>query len=339
VSIYANTVNSIAGAAIINVPINVGTAAAQGNAQQPLPGSGLHTIHSVQEVPASAENTVTLRITTDADSRYVWVSIDGGYRLATLAQSGAQNIWEVSYRPNVFAPHTVQVNAFSAYVADPARAVQSFPVNLTAPFVRPTNPSITQQIRAVPSTIDYNERSTITVRTNADVEFVWANIDGERVNARRGNSTATQRTWTIETPRTSRTENINVYANTTDTTAGAATGTIRVNVRDRWSTNWDGNVTIRSAWASPTSLSPWQTLTVEATTNREAENVWIILPNGQRRDLSVTSTVSNERTWRLTITPGDHEMRSGGHNIRMYANSGTGTSNADSRNFWVEITN
>jgi hypothetical protein len=340
--IHANTVNAVSGAATLSVPINVGSTVVQGgNVQQPFLGTAAHTIYSVAEVPASAENTVTLRITTDTASRYVWIYVGGAdpYRLANLVQSDTRNIWEVSYRPNVFAPHTVQVNAFSAYLADPSRAIQNVPVNLTAPFIRAASPSITQALRASPNTIDHDGRSTITVRTNPDVEYVWATVDGTRVDATRGASTVNQRTWTIETPRMTRSETIRVYANTTNTATGADTSTIRVTVRERWETDAIGAVAIRSAWLSPNHLASWQNLTVDVTTNRETENVWIVLPNGQRRNFTLTySSASGDRNWRMSFIPSSYGMQIGGQNIRVYANRGSGTNSMDSRTLWVDIT-
>jgi len=308
VRIYANTTNTATGAAFINIPVAVNASAQQPMGQQ----SSRHRIYSVTETASTTPNTVTLNVVTDAAARSMWIRLGADrYILGTLvSQTPTQINWQVTYRPlGQFAAHYVQVSANHAYVADQFVVSQNFLVNPVAPAPSPTpapasTPFISRTSIAS-NALNFGERTTITVRTNLDVAHVWAEVDNRRVNARRGSSTATARTWTIDVS-PNRTQTITIFANSTNSERGADTDSIRVTVRD--SAPEIDSVVIRNSL-----ILFGQMTTIDVRTNAEVNYVWAIV-DGQRISGRRDSTSSNTRTWVIDVMPERSQS------IRVYAN-------------------
>jgi len=342
VVVHANTINAQEGAATLTIPVTVQAPAAQQpvTPQQPQQQQGRHRIDSVTEIEATQQNSVTLRITTDSASQVVWISpAPGRYMQATRRDtSGDQTTWEITYRPQQFAPHQIQVSANHAYLLDGNEATQTVSINLAAPFVQPLQPMISR-VTASPSTVDRHERTTITVRTNPDVEFVWATINGRRESARRGTTSATARTWTFENVRPDQSQTIRVYANTTDNTAGAATDSVRINVRE------DENpriVTTPHADRTVLSLQGWhgwnEATFIEVRTNAAASHVWAITDRGEITAHRHTTASNNEQIWRINVSR--HDFTHTGHrSVTIRANTTRTVSGSDSRTINFEIVN
>ena len=308
VMIYANTTNTTDGAAAINIPIIVN------DAVQPVPGQvSRHRIYSVTEVASTAANTVTLNVVTDAAAHSMWIRLgpDRYIRGTLVSRTPTQNNWQVTYRPSQFVSHSIQVSANHAYVADSFVVSQNFLVNLTAPAPAPSptpTPATTAFISRTSissSALNYGERATITVRTNLDATHVWAEVDNRTVNARRGASTATARTWTIEIS-PNRTQTITIYANTSNSTRGADTDTIRVTVRD-------AAPEINSVIIRNSLILFGQMTTIDVRTNAEVNYVWAIV-DGRRVSGRRESSTSSTRTWVIDVSPERSQS------IRVYAN-------------------
>jgi hypothetical protein len=305
------------GASIISVPITVqGTDAVVHSPG----GQGVHHIFDIVEIPANASNEVALRITTNETPNFVWISIGAGRYLqaSRTSEGGGQAFWEVTYRPTQFVPHTIQVSANAQYLVDQHIATQSFSVNLVAPFVPVAAPRITS-VSARPTTIDAGDRTTVTIRTNLDAEHVWLEVDGRRVNARRGNSTATTRTWTAEV-RPDRTQNVRIYANATNVEQGAATDTVRITVRDRT----DSNARIISATLRATTIRHGDVTYIDVRTNDYVTNVWATI-DGARVVGSQHDRVAGHRYWNIRVWA--HESQT----IRVYASTTNHVDDADVR--------
>ncbi|MCL2400168.1 MAG: hypothetical protein FWC91_10580 [Defluviitaleaceae bacterium] len=322
VIVYANSANVVAGASIVSIPITVnGTEGFVSST-----GQGVHHIYSITETEASQPNTVTLTIVTNAAPQFVWAHIGGGRYVQAnrISQTASQATWEMSYRPPQYVAHTIEVSANHAYIIDETIVSQSFSVALAAPFVPLVSDASISRVTISPSTVDYRGRATITVRTNHEAEHVWAEVDGRRVNATRGSTTATLRNWTIEV-RPDETQTITVYANTTNDTQGADTETVRVTVREE-------QPRITNLSLTRNSIRPGEWTTINITTNNEVEHVWANV-DGTRRNASRESSTSNTRTWRIDIQPNNSQQ------ITVYANRTNNNSGADSDRISVNVNN
>jgi hypothetical protein len=305
VVVHANNINAFDGAATASFPINVqggvqggGTGVVQPGVPVPLPQPTGHQIFDIQETPAPGPDTVTLTIVTNETPGEVWIVADG-YRFhrATLVSEGAgQRTWTVSYNPSLYVRHQVQVSANHAYVLDHYVVSQNFDVNLAAPYVPyvPAAVASINRVNASPATVNTGDRTTITVVTNRDTEFVWAEVDDRRVNARRGNRSATTQSWTMEVS-PARTQTVIVYANTENISQGAVTDSVRITVQE-------ARPRIYNARLDRTQIERDQWTTIDIRTNVEVEHVWAIV-DGRRENARRGSIVSGERTWVLDIRP------------------------------------
>ena len=331
IHVHANTVEQLEGAAVVSIPITVnaagGAVAQPGNVGQ---GAQGHQIISITEIEATAANEVSLSIVTNDTPREVWivVSAAGGdrfHRAVVVSQGDGRITWRVNYRPPTFTPHTVAVFANELYQLNGLEVTQSFNVNLVAPFIPPVNPAIIN-VSARPTNIDYRDTSTITVRTNTDVEYVWAYVDGRRVNARRGAFAATQRTFTLDV-RPDSTQTIRIYANSTNSSEGANHDSVRITVRDRRS-----DPRIDSVNLSHTNIRPGEMTTIEVRTNADTEHVWVVV-EGIRVNLQRGASTSTTRNWSANIWPGRSES------IRVYAGRTSTDSDADRSSIWINVGN
>lgn len=293
--VYANTVNAIEGAATVSIPVAVGAGTAH---VTPGVTGGQHRIYSITETTATAVGEVVLTVVTDAAAGSVWVSQNNRYfQGRQISQTGTQRTWEVAYRPQQNVRHNVQVSANHSYVLDTLMASQTFDVRLVAPFVPPTRPEI-RSVSPTSRTIDDRERLNINVRTNLDVEHVWAMVDGSRVNARRGTSTATLRNWTIEI-RPDRTQDVWVYANYTNDTSGAVRERVRVTVRDRWESDARIDRVRVNGQSSNVRVGSNEWVDIEVRTSDSVTHVWARV-NGEWRSMSRGSRIGDLREWTLS---------------------------------------
>jgi hypothetical protein len=328
VIIYANAIEAMEGASAVIIPITVGAAAAEAAPTQPMQQQ-MHRIYSVEETTAPAPNTVTLTIVTNEAPQFVWIGLGSNqYLQGTLvSRTDTQATWEITYRPPQFVPHQAQVSANHAYVVDEHIATQNITVNLTAPFqqaqraARDTIPTISR-VNASSSNIYFGERTTLTIRTNTIAEYVWAEVDGRRVDAARTNASATTRTFTMEI-RPDRTQTLQVFANTTNNTEGAATERITISVGG-------AEPRIDSANASRTEINWGETARIDVQTNIEVEHVWAIV-NGSRVNGRRETNTAAARTWTIDVRP-DHSQT-----ITVYANRISDHHGADTRTVRIDV--
>ena len=339
VVVYANAVNAMEGAATITIPINVVHAAGLPQQPTPLPpqGQGVHRIVSVTEIEATQPNSVNLRIVTDDAAQVVWISPSPGRYMQAARVAGSLNTWEIQYRPQTFTPHQLQVSANHAYIVDDNMATQNVSIALSAPFVAPVIPIAITRLSASPSTIDDGGRTDISVRTTGDVRYVWATINGSRVNARGSGAAgaAGVRTWEFLNVRPNDTQTIRVYANTTDSTTGAVSDSVRVTVRDAVQ-----EPRINSASANPSSIR-WQggwdeSSTIEVRTNPEVTHVWARVDGGRQAYGTRVSSSGSEHRWEI-IVRASYFQGPGSRNVTVYANTSSSTSGAATRNVNISV--
>ena len=297
ITVIANTVNSISNAATVSIPVTV-----QGGTTQPPvtppPATGALAIHSITETAADRPHHVQLTVVAGLGADYVWVQFDNNrYRRGveqTALRTATTRTWIIDFRPARWATQTVQVSANREYVVGGATN-QNYVLTLAAPYVPIATPTI-QSVSANRRNVAQNETITYTIRTNADVNYVWlTNVNGTRHNATRTSQTANARTWTV-TFAPSGTGQIRIYANTTNTTTGAATRTDNVTVAAH-SVAIVG--TPRANWISNSLVR------VEVTTNHHAGRVWVQLPNGETRNLTHHSgSGTSNREWRADVPVG-----------------------------------
>jgi hypothetical protein len=258
-------------------------------------------IYSVTEVQAIAQNAVTLEVVTGNNSNYAWVRFDGGrYAIGTLlSEEENRRTWQISYRSSQpTLRHTVQVSANRAYVVNGA-ANLTVNIELSSPFVPPVNPAITS-VQARPSSIFAGRATVLTVRTNSDVNYVWAFVDGNRVNARRTAATSTSRTWTLNVA-PAETQAIFVYGNHISTEGGAVSRPANITVIHE-------TATIRSAVARWNSAGTQVQVTV--VTNEAAEWVDLQIPGRATSVAMSERRNTGEITWTAIISP-----QIGWHNV------------------------
>ena len=297
--VYANNTNTITGAATVTIPITVeGTV---GNITQPgLVGgnvAGGLGILSVTETPATQRDHVQLTIVTGANVNYVWVRFDtpGRYRFTNvpISQDATTRTWRLEFQPNHWTAQTVQVSANRVYETTGATNV-NYALTLSHPFITAGNPAI-QAVSHTPNNVAPNSNVTMTIRTNTDVDHVWV-VDAsgrEHTAIRIEPTTIAARTWEV-TFRPERTGTVQVFANRTRSTTGAA-------IRNHNLTIAGQRLVINEARSHWTN---WGTNEAQITvvTNQFAQDVWIVLPDGRNISLNRQGTGSGNRTWSATIT-------------------------------------
>lgn len=319
VTVFANSVNDETGAASVTIPMTVAAAVTPAPIVPapvaptpvapvaplgavvtipPAPANlGPVEIASITETPAPRAGYVQLTVVTGRESNEVWVSYNRpgnqrpGSRWARgtmISQDGTSRTWTIDFRPVTWAVQQVEVGSNRTYSFGGA-SIQLYNLTLAQPFARAANPSIATA-SASPSTVVAGGSTTISVRTNLDVENVWiVTADGASYEARRGTTTATQRNWSV-TFNPVRSGAVAVYANSAHTEVGAARRNVHINVGTQ-------RASIISASAS------WQgthagNLVINVTTNQWAESVWATLPHtNQRIQLNRTDTGAGSRSW------------------------------------------
>jgi|GEM_PF-601023 len=329
VRIFANTNNSTAGAANLTIPITVTsgqtlppattvpatapptTAPAGGNVQHaPL------AIVSITEIPALAPNQIRLEIVTGTGANNVWVRTATSninpntnqrifYRQATRVSHTANTItWHVNLTNLQPMQQTVQVSANTAFVVSGATNA-NFALQHSEPFVAAATPFIfPNTITANPPQVATGGNSVITIITNADVNYVWTTVNGMRVDAVRANPTAPAnafRNWTL-TVAPATTSLITVFANTTNTTTGAISEGITVNVS---ATPVQINSAVAIWYPGNATVNNATEVRILVETNLYATDVWLNV-GGRRLDFDrgISTVSGNTRIWALVAHRG-----------------------------------
>ena len=312
VVIFANTTNTEAGAAQLNIPVTVDFAAA---IVPPLPANptnpvvphgavpaitaiGPISIQAILETTPMAANMVQLTVVTGTATNYVWVRFDGnrtahGHRVASDLTS---QTWVINYQPHFFGPHSVTVysNRSNTWVGAYTRA---FNVVLHQPFIPLAHPVI-QNVTVAPQPVTPGANVTIRVRTSADVGAVWLrDVDGiERVARSIPPTTATQRNWEIVF-RPTRAGSVVIFANSTHTPWGAAQRAEHIAMRGGRATVTHATASRFTCWTLGTAADT----VIRVTTNHFANSVWAVLPNRQVIPLvHVSGAGTSNRVWEVS---------------------------------------
>lgn len=293
ITIVASPTNSITNAALLNIPVTVG--AATPPAQPNIPANvGPLDIVSITETPAISSGFVQLTVVSGIEANEVWVEFNQTQgRQGSFARGQEQlelrtattRTWVINFRPQTWAPQVVRVSANRSYITSGATN-QNYTLTLSAPFVR----AAIQSVEVSRRNLSFGEQTTLTVRTNTDVNYVWlTDMDGVRRNAIRTGQTGSAVSWTITfTPQ--RTGQVVIMANTTNTPGNAAQRTESFTVGG-------GNSTIVNATATRIQGTT-NSVRVEVTTNHFAGRVWVELPNGHRPILNQQSgSGTQNRVW------------------------------------------
>jgi hypothetical protein len=288
VDIYVSATADLSNAAKLSIPFTVADEVVVPPVATPAPNTV--TIGDITET--SAGKSVTLSFSTSTDANNVWVEYDNQrYTQGKLAsQNDTSKNWTIVFNPT--GPQTVIVSANTAYKTNNATNVP-YNVIFTASIAPPAVATI-NSASASPSSIAYNSYTDITVRTNADTDYVWAEYDSTEASANIVSQSSATITWRVRVY-PSRSQTIRVYANTADGTDGSeATRNVTVTVRDQYT----NRATIDSASASWNNyqVSGYGNLTVNVTTNSYANYVWFNY-NGQVYQMSRSGSYSNQWTY------------------------------------------
>jgi hypothetical protein len=289
VDLYVSATADVSNATKLSIPVTITNEVAIDPVATPSPTNV--TMSSITET--SAGKSVTLTFNTSVNANNVWVEYDNKrYTQGKLtSQDSSSKTWTIVFNPT--GPQVVTVSANTAYKTNGATNVP-YNVIFTASIAPPAVATISSAT-ANPSTINYNSYSDLTIRTNADTEYVWVEYDNTQAEATISSQTSSSITWRVRVyPRNSQT--MRVYANTADGSDGnEATRNVTVSVRDQYT----NRATIDSASASWTNTaynSTYATLTVNVTTNSYANSVWFNY-NGQTYSMSRSGSYSNQWTY------------------------------------------
>ena len=263
----------------------------------PVASQGMQRIYSVTEMRSAFRNQVTIRVETGVATTYTWVQFDGNrYQIGRLmSEAAGRRVWEITYRPAIFDRHSVQVSANREYVWHGAVSVVVEVLHGGA-YTPTGSPAITS-IRANPTTINPNQTSVITVRTNQGVTHVWTYVDGRRINGRAtANATGAgnSRTFTFQVA-PSATQTLEVFANSANTPNDAYTRDIDVTVRDESAIISEASAIWNNAGTQ---------IQVTVVTNRATDWVDLQVPGRSGRlNFADRSDAGNTTTWTIIYTP------------------------------------
>lgn len=288
VNIYANTSNTIVGGGVVTLTIPI-TVTGGGTTQPPGTPVGQLDIVEITEITALAANQVRLEIKTGLGATNVWVThtIQNGEQRFPQAERVSSDATTQTWRVNLTNPspllQTVQVSANRAFSV-PGATNRNYTIRNTAPFVPPANLLIFN-VTANPTFISIGTPSTITVTTNNEVNHVWAMVGNTQVSAVRTNLTSTAlRTWTVTVQPTT-VGQITIHANTTNTTVGAITYIVPLDVSPTQTA-----ITMASvSWVTPEPATGPQ-IHVSVRTNRYTRSVWIDIPGIGLREVPRLNT-------------------------------------------------
>ncbi|MCL1987363.1 MAG: hypothetical protein FWG64_05260 [Firmicutes bacterium] len=348
VSIFASLDQETVNAASIVIPITVNalgavtpvtpTAPVPTQPVQPVqpqpPAQTGNVIFDVSETQATAAGMVTLTIITNNEPGTVWINVSERFVQATrISQNATESVWEVSYRPLNFAPHQILVYANQEYVLDGSEVSQTVSVQLTAPYVPAVSPADISRSSLNATSIDLGAQVTLTVRTNADVNHVWATVDRARVNLTRGSTTAgnnPQTTWTA-TFRPNETQEIPIFANIENNETNAATDRVRITVRDRGFSDAPGDWIQRADLTGNNFLQVGEVTEITVRTTPNVSRVWAMV-DGRRLDGRRMAGSQSDSTWVISnVVPQRTQT------IEVFATPNTDERNAARRNVNVTV--
>jgi len=305
ITVYASAtqeLTSSTSAATLQIPVTVsGTQGGTGTEGYGVGSAGV-AVNGITE--SRTGSNVTLTVRTDAQANNVWVKFDGDrFVQGRPTASGSENekVWTIVFRPS--QAQTVTVSANTRYQTNGATNVSHNVMSASTAVTRGT--AVINSVSVSPSSaqISYNGSATLTIRTNAETDYVWVDYDNAESDARISSETRTSKTWTVRVS-PDRTQTINIYANSGDqTTSGAARRTQRITVSDYYYNN-DTNVSFRgnvsARWMNDGYYNSYyyDNLEVTANTTSNATSVWFEV-NGYRFPLVQSGTESNgDKRWR-----------------------------------------
>lgn len=274
VTVYANAAQSVTGAAIRNFDITVNTTVTLNSA-------------SVSKSSINADETVTLTVKTNSAASYVWIAYDSTTVNASHQSTDASGVktWTVTLKPAKTQTMTAYANTKQSSSGAASRNVD-ITVNAAA-IINSVTPS--------KSSISANETVTLTVKTNSAASYVWVTYDSATANAsHQSTDSYGVKTWTVAI-KPSKTQTMTVYANTKQTTSGAAVKNQAVTV--------DSTVKLISTSASRTTVSAGDSITVTAKTNALTNYVWVDT-GSDSVEMNFTGTDSSgNKNWTMTYYP------------------------------------
>lgn len=249
--------------------------------------------------------TVTLTVKTNSAASYVWVECDDADKYAELTSSvsGGTKTWTVSCTPQGSQSLHIYANSARSEI-DSAMEIQYIEVGQSSV------PSIVS-LTASKSSVDYGETVTLTVRTSANVDYVWAEYDGTHKNASfQSTYTNGEKSWSVSIA-PSASQRVRVYANV------ASRSTTGADSRSQDITVYASSPEIFSVTSSQSGES--YTFTVK--TNSIVKYVWVSCDNSKTYASSKSSS-GDTKTWTATVSP------SASQRVHIYANSSDSQSGA-----------
>ncbi|MDR1664187.1 MAG: hypothetical protein LBR83_04600, partial [Clostridiales bacterium] len=288
--VYANTMDSLYGASFASKRITV-------TPTPPVPTPAPVTV-AINGITPDKEvvyqnDYVTYTVSTNLDVNNVWLKDgQGRYILAKQGESADPNVkvWAVSLRADV--DQVITINANKSYTTT-GMVSQEISVVLSE------RPAEIYSARLSNTDARLGDAVTVTVRTNAQTEFVWVAYDGKTEKLNRGNQTAQSKNWSLSiNPQI--TQDVIVYANAVEDVSTAVSFALPVNVSEKRASI----TSAKSEWRQTSTYQNNTELTLTVITNDAASYVWAEVASNTTLDLRLDSTDRNgNKTWSLTYSP------------------------------------
>jgi len=287
------------------------------------------TLVNVGQTTITAGQSMTINLST-VNASYVFANVNGATTAATrVATNNAtgESAWNLTVSPNATQPVTIFANTVNNQTG-----AASFAVPITVTGQQPAQPQAPtgqgqHRINSIATTAATANNVTLTIVTDAGVNYVWINIGPDQyMRARSTAQDANQRTWTISyRPRRAGEHQVTVSANhawvldgrqvsQVHTITQAAIDTPAPSASPTPGTAASGAASITRLTANPSTINPGGRATINVRAGREVTHVWAMVDGSRvnaRREQGGATTTS----WSIDVRPDRTQT------ITVYANT------------------
>lgn len=302
-TVYAGSSQTLTGAASKSVYVTVNTVSA--------------VISSVtsSKSTVNVDEEVTLTVKTNSAANYVWVGYDNTSVNASYQSTDSSGVktWTVVVKPSKTQTMTVYANAAQSPASAASRNFDII-VNVAAAV---------NSVTSSKTSINEDESVTLTVKTNSVASYVWIVYDNTNISAlHQSTDSSGVKTWTA-TFKPSRTQTMTVYANTRQSSSGAAVRNFDITVNSA--------VVINSITPSKSSIAANETVTLTVKTNSAASYVWVAYDSATVNASYQSTDSSGVKTWTVSMKPSKTQT------LAVYANTKQTTTGATVKNQSITV--
>jgi hypothetical protein len=242
--------------------------------------------YSRLSLPAGTPVTVT--VVTNSAVNNVWIDMGNrSYVDATYSYTSVtgEKTWAATINPQVTTNVTVLANTSRNTVG---AAVKAQLITVTGSNIRIESVDVDRV------SIASGGRVTFTIRTTTAAEYVWVEYDNSSTNATYRSQSQGYKIWEVTiTPRIS--QRVNIYANASRSTTGAANKTQQITVAE-------DKVQIHRVNASRTAINEGEYTTLTIETSRNVEYISVEYDNSIT-NAQYERTSADRDYWTVNISP------------------------------------